>query len=883
MHSDSLTAAFGGQSSASRRARAALQWRDRFGRWVEMGRGVNFSFRDSGGSTHSVNGKFIGASDTKGRGYVHVKDDPNLPNGIYEIDSSNGEKVMATLDAGYLEKQGIDSKKSQSKASTAAERADSDIPTADELAAARLDLPVGWERLEDPTPDLLESLQAAKVSPIEKNKSSITEDRQFSAYERKDGKYLVREEGVPRSGRIFNSMPEALAALDAVDKGESEWKPTAKTPKTPATEAKESRIAAPTSMDELLDNIAAGKEGGAEILSGNKSDEDMLALLTARPNQGDTVTRPREVQPPELSEESKRELDPMYVSRGLILDDITAQFPDAQARPNGDLVTKTRTRNGRRYDTFVRRTENERFQVYMQETIPNGNVSRVIPVGSESHSATAVNSNLRVANAKIDSERIGFTFNRTKTARAFDDPDGTTQTAPDQGSRPTHIPFGGGEPLQAGDIVEWTDNLPYLTDSEGQMEPNPTFGRVFRGEVKQLRPVDSGHKGKNRNADYEYSDSVYAVFPEYNKEKGAKKPNSQQRSRVSSNLRRVDDPSQPLGELFQPKVTERDSQSSPNALSFGVPGDGTATTPRAPLNATPGEAPTSQEVTSAIPTPVSDVAPGDTITGKDGPLKVSDISEGPNGSLLISAVDSEGKASALPVPTAATVQKQGAPDRGRPAENLSERIEDWVPTARRGGSSLYATARIEGDDGETLIVRKPSSNESLIRETLALDVLSAMGVTGTENRAPKGSGTVAQDAINATPASFTPAGRKSIREDKNALLTGLFDYIAGNEGRTDFSYVIDENGTLVPIDQSGVKFNKAPKVSSRLAAVALGSRNEKSVVPRKGGIQFTVAELETVRDNLESLMELFSSNKKSSWYNSMMRRLDSIIKLVGKD
>jgi hypothetical protein len=41
-----IIAAFSdGNSSAARRARVALQWRDKRGRWVEMGRGANFRFR----------------------------------------------------------------------------------------------------------------------------------------------------------------------------------------------------------------------------------------------------------------------------------------------------------------------------------------------------------------------------------------------------------------------------------------------------------------------------------------------------------------------------------------------------------------------------------------------------------------------------------------------------------------------------------------------------------------------------------------------------------------------------------------------------------------------------------------------------------------------
>jgi len=57
-----LTAA-GGNSRAARSARAKLQWRDRKGRWVEMGRGVKFNFRGLDGANHSAIGTFVGARD----------------------------------------------------------------------------------------------------------------------------------------------------------------------------------------------------------------------------------------------------------------------------------------------------------------------------------------------------------------------------------------------------------------------------------------------------------------------------------------------------------------------------------------------------------------------------------------------------------------------------------------------------------------------------------------------------------------------------------------------------------------------------------------------------------------------------------------------------
>ena len=62
-----IVAAFSsGNSSAARRARVALQWRDRMGRWVEMGRGINFRFRLPDGSIQVGKGTYVGAGgDTR--------------------------------------------------------------------------------------------------------------------------------------------------------------------------------------------------------------------------------------------------------------------------------------------------------------------------------------------------------------------------------------------------------------------------------------------------------------------------------------------------------------------------------------------------------------------------------------------------------------------------------------------------------------------------------------------------------------------------------------------------------------------------------------------------------------------------------------------------
>jgi hypothetical protein len=136
-----LTAAFSfgdGNSSAARSMRANLQWRDRMGRWIEMGRGIGFKI-NIGGNNVPVNGKFIGV-DGK-RGLVQVKGDANLPDGIYPVESSNAQEYKALLPdsvAGKLKGKlsSIFDKRAQ-------------IFSKEEMIKMRMDAPAGWKKNED--------------------------------------------------------------------------------------------------------------------------------------------------------------------------------------------------------------------------------------------------------------------------------------------------------------------------------------------------------------------------------------------------------------------------------------------------------------------------------------------------------------------------------------------------------------------------------------------------------------------------------------------------------------------------------------------------------------------------------------------------------------
>ena len=136
-----LTAAFSfgaGNTSAARSARANLQWRDRLGRWIEMGRGIGFKI-NIGGNNVPINGKFIGV-DGK-RGLVQVKGDANLPDGIYPVESSNAQEYKALLP------DSVAGKLTGKLSSIFDKRAQ--IFSKEDMIKMRMDAPFGWKKNED--------------------------------------------------------------------------------------------------------------------------------------------------------------------------------------------------------------------------------------------------------------------------------------------------------------------------------------------------------------------------------------------------------------------------------------------------------------------------------------------------------------------------------------------------------------------------------------------------------------------------------------------------------------------------------------------------------------------------------------------------------------
>ena len=156
-----LVAAFSfgdGNSSAARRARVKLQWRDRLGRWVEMGRGINFKFRLPDGGVATAAGTYVGSDANAGysgnwarkeanNGLVEIKGDTNIPDGIYSINNGNAESFKARLSKSDLKRAGVDTpKNSRYRLSS---KFDESIPDLSDLLATKVDAPSGWTKNED--------------------------------------------------------------------------------------------------------------------------------------------------------------------------------------------------------------------------------------------------------------------------------------------------------------------------------------------------------------------------------------------------------------------------------------------------------------------------------------------------------------------------------------------------------------------------------------------------------------------------------------------------------------------------------------------------------------------------------------------------------------
>lgn len=186
-----------GNSRAARSARAKLQFRDRAGRFAEMGRGLKFKIRRANGRVVSLNGVFIGTAETAEFGQVYVKDDPSgLPDGFYQVSSSNALEILATLSPEMLKARGI--VVGQDAAGNAlGSRLAEEIQNESEIV--RLDAPLGWARDEN-------------VS-----NRFVTGDGELEIVEMDDNRFMVNRLDNDEPAQEAFSWADALRVADRLD------------------------------------------------------------------------------------------------------------------------------------------------------------------------------------------------------------------------------------------------------------------------------------------------------------------------------------------------------------------------------------------------------------------------------------------------------------------------------------------------------------------------------------------------------------------------------------------------------------------------------------------------------------------------------------------
>ena len=152
----SLTAS---KASFVREGKVYFQLRDRFGRWVEMGKSVKFKIRLKNGKYHSVLGTYSGQGHSDGvRGLITVENDAYLPNGNYPVASGNLQQYTALLSEQELKDQGIELGKDVSGATVTA-REDSVIPNIDDIIGEA-------EDLSTPTKELRTEITGNEIQDI---------------------------------------------------------------------------------------------------------------------------------------------------------------------------------------------------------------------------------------------------------------------------------------------------------------------------------------------------------------------------------------------------------------------------------------------------------------------------------------------------------------------------------------------------------------------------------------------------------------------------------------------------------------------------------------------------------------------------------------------
>lgn len=154
-------------TSAERRANAALQLRDRFGRFAEMGRDHKFKFRNKSGVNENATGVYIGPASREGYGRFFVKDHPTLGTGVVEVSNKNFREVLTSLSEDYLRSRGINLGQ-DATGNIVGARKETDIPNIDDLnikPATDEDLEAASDKTED-IPDLDEVIETAEQGAI---------------------------------------------------------------------------------------------------------------------------------------------------------------------------------------------------------------------------------------------------------------------------------------------------------------------------------------------------------------------------------------------------------------------------------------------------------------------------------------------------------------------------------------------------------------------------------------------------------------------------------------------------------------------------------------------------------------------------------------------
>jgi superfamily I DNA/RNA helicase len=165
---EKLTALLAAFNDGANKGFWRYQWRDRLGRWAEMGRGVLGKLRLKDGSIVSVRGVFVGGTENPGFGRVLVEGqiDKGIPDGIYYFASGNGETFEGLIPEEDLIRQGLLPKGGAAKkdifGNPVGERLDKDIQDLDKI------------RRDDITD---EDRKLATETPDERQKAIIAEER----------------------------------------------------------------------------------------------------------------------------------------------------------------------------------------------------------------------------------------------------------------------------------------------------------------------------------------------------------------------------------------------------------------------------------------------------------------------------------------------------------------------------------------------------------------------------------------------------------------------------------------------------------------------------------------------------------------------------------